>query len=252
VIIRQGEDKMSNGVPDFGKKRGKSMLDWLVPAGMEGDIRTPMMDLEGFYQMIQDSVSASGGTTLGMPQEYGYDPYQLGFKSTGDWETFDDLMSQDWLSHKKAKIEEFHNQYLQNVNPLSPESVLSALGGGLGREYQFGEGTADPLTPAAVKPMELRDLQQLHTGYYTKDYLAPERQSLEDVYKGKKDIISSFGKGISGYGKRKGLGEAARGSFIRGMENLYSNIDKYKGSAMQRIYDTIDEWSQMTSGYGGQ
>ena len=243
---------MSNGIPDFNKRAGKSMLDWLIPQGMREDIQSPMMDLEGFYQLLQSNrANLDFKNEIPIPAQYGYQLIDIGADTSGGWEDFDDLMTKDYLSGRKSNLEDLYRQYMQNVNPLSPESVLGSLGGGIGRQYLEGEGTAESLTPEMVNPLKLKDLQGLHTGAYTKDYLTPQRQALEDSYLGKKDMISSFGSGIAGYGKRKGLEEKARSSFLSGVENIYSNIDQFKSSAMQRIYDAIDEWSGMTSFYGG-
>jgi len=239
-----------------------SMLDWLIPTGMEGDIASPMMNIKEFYDFLTDrhwrygyvqdewdAQSAEYGLDRPGPNMGGWyaPPGAPGAHATYHPKDFEDLSEEEL-----ENFEAYHSSWVQRGNPLTPESILPRLGGGIGTTAMSGDwGGETPITPGAVKPIELQDLQKLHTGFYSKDYLAPQRQTLEDLFKGKKETISGFGKGISGYGKRRGLMESAGESFRSGIDNLYSTIDKYKGNAMQRIYDIIDEWGQMTSGFGG-
>ena len=129
-------------------------------------------------------------------------------------------------------------------NPLSRESILENLPG-VGEKYREGEyeGNAQNLLES-VKPLTMEQIRKTTTGFYN-PYIEKEKQPLVDRLIDKRKTAKALGGDFAGYGQREQYQDIAEGSFMSGVENIYSDVDEARASALDDLYGTIASWQDV-------
>ena len=226
----------------------KSMLDWLIPSQLQSDITSPMLNIEDYYERIFAPQSTGSDEFW----EYHESPtYSTGSAAPSEEQIripYEDLSEGD-----RERLRQHYEKYKSSINIFSGEDVLSNLGGGIGKAYQSGDwGDEEPLTTSSIQAFKPSDFRPLHTGFYTKDVLEPGREELENIFAGRKGKVSALGGDIARYGARSKFQDIAKETFHGGVKGLYSQIDEFKRSALNKLYGQLDEWKGMVSAYGDE
>lgn len=129
-------------------------------------------------------------------------------------------------------------------NPLSRESILENLPD-VGQKYREGEyeGNAQNLLES-VKPLTMDQIRKTTTGFYN-PYIEKEKQPLVDRLIDKRKTATALGGDFAGYGQREQYQDIAEGSFMSGVENIYSDVDAARASALDDLYGTIASWQDV-------
>ena len=129
-------------------------------------------------------------------------------------------------------------------NPLSRESILENLPD-VGKKYTEGsyEGSSDFLLES-VKPLTMDQIRKTTTGFYN-PYIEKEKKPLVDRLIDKRKTATALGGDFAGYGQREQYQDIAEGSFMSGVENIYSDVDAERASALDDLYGTIASWQDV-------
>ena len=129
-------------------------------------------------------------------------------------------------------------------NPLSRESILENLPG-VGEKYREDEyeGNAQNLLES-VKPLTMEQIRKTTTGFYN-PYIEKEKKPLVDRLIDKRKTATALGGDFAGYGQREQYQDIAEGSFMSGVENIYSDVDAARASALDDLYGTIASWQDV-------
>ena len=129
-------------------------------------------------------------------------------------------------------------------NPLSRESILENLPN-VGQKYREGEyeGNAQNLLES-VKPLTMEQIRKTTTGFYN-PYIEKEKQPLVDRLIDKRKTATALGGDFAGYGQREQYQDIAEGSFMSGVENIYSDVDAARAGALDDLYGTIASWQDV-------
>lgn len=129
-------------------------------------------------------------------------------------------------------------------NPLSRESILENLPG-VGEKYREDtyEGNTQNLLES-VKPLTMEQIRKTTTGFYN-PYIEKEKKPLVDRLIDKRKTAKALGGDFAGYGQREQYQDVAEGSFISGVENIYSDVDAARASALDDLYGTIASWQDV-------
>ena len=129
-------------------------------------------------------------------------------------------------------------------NPLSRESILENLPN-VGEKYREGlyEGNTQNLLES-VKPLTMEQIRKTTTGFYN-PYIEKEKKPLVDRLIDKRKTAKALGGDFAGYGQREQYQDIAEGSFMSGVENIYSDVDAARASALDDLYGTIASWQDV-------
>jgi hypothetical protein len=129
-------------------------------------------------------------------------------------------------------------------NPLSRESILENLPD-VGQKYREDtyEGNAENLLQS-VKPLTMEQIRKTTTGFYN-PYIEKEKKPLVDRLIDKRKTATALGGDFAGYGQREQYQDIAEGSFMSGVENIYSDVDAERASALDDLYGTIASWQDV-------
>jgi len=129
-------------------------------------------------------------------------------------------------------------------NPLSRESILENLPD-VGKKYREDtyEGNAENLLES-VKPLTMEQIRKTTTGFYN-PYIEKEKKPLVDRLIDKRKTATALGGDFAGYGQREQYQDIAEGSFMSGVENIYSDVDAARASALDDLYGTIESWQDV-------
>tara|TARA_Y100001937_G_C7121708_1_gene332937 strand:+ start:1600 stop:2400 length:801 start_codon:yes stop_codon:yes gene_type:complete len=129
-------------------------------------------------------------------------------------------------------------------NPLSRESILENLPG-VGEKYREDayEGNTQNLLES-VKPLTMEQIRKTTTGFYN-PYIEKEKKPLVDRLIDKRKTATALGGDFAGYGQREQYQDIAEGSFMSGVENIYSDVDAERASALDDLYGTIASWQDV-------
>ena len=129
-------------------------------------------------------------------------------------------------------------------NPLSRESILENLPN-VGEKYRedLYEGNAENLLES-VKPLTMEQIRKTTTGFYN-PYIEKEKKPLVDRLIDKRKTAKALGGDFAGYGQREQYQDIAEGSFMSGVENIYSDVDVARASALDDLYGTIASWQDV-------
>jgi hypothetical protein len=129
-------------------------------------------------------------------------------------------------------------------NPLSRESILENLPN-VGEKYREGtyEGNAENLLES-VKPLTMDQIRKTTTGFYN-PYIEKEKKPLVDRLIDKRKTATALGGDFAGYGQREQYQDIAEGSFMSGVENIYSDVDAARAGALDDLYGTIASWQDV-------
>ena len=201
---------------------GASLIDYLIPSQLMTDIM------------------ATRETPASLTDEFMKSQLSL-------WDTYTPEQKE---SARQDTFEAYKDE-MNLSNIWSQEGVLRGMEN-IGQKYMTGDwGEKTPLSPESVRAFKPSDFEKLKPGYYTTSILEPGREALETQLGGRLGQAATMGKGIAGYGRRGAMGEAAKGAYGRGVEDLYSAVDTARSGALQDIYDILGEWEGMSETYGG-
>ena len=129
-------------------------------------------------------------------------------------------------------------------NPLSRESILENLPD-VGEKYRedIYEGNTQNLLES-VKPLTMEQIRKTTTGFYN-PYIEKEKKPLVDRLIDKRKTATALGGDFAGYGQREQYQDIAEGSFMSGVENIYSDVDAARASALDDLYGTIASWQDV-------
>jgi hypothetical protein len=91
-------------------------------------------------------------------------------------------------------------------------------------------------------------IRKTTTGFYN-PFIEKEKKPLVDRLIEKRTTAAGLGGDFSGYGQREKYADIAEGSFMSGVENIYSDVDQYRASATDDLYSTIRGWEDL-EGWG--
>tara|TARA_R110002020_G_scaffold138354_2_gene308278 strand:- start:9572 stop:10288 length:717 start_codon:yes stop_codon:yes gene_type:complete len=231
---------MANGMPSFLQDMFNQLLNieelsqedfkdryrtgYIDPGGSLGGGRTRYFydyDFEDtdktFHSKGRGSAKRKGlGTTIGAPEGYRFysedDAYNAYLQSVKNIQTQQDA-----------------------VDIFDPQSLLSGIERAKGIDP--GEGGKAEMFTAFTPEM----FRQLQPGYYQED-IQEGRGSLLDTLTGNVAKAKSLGGNLAGYGRRQKQEDVARGSYLGGMEDVYSGVDDQRASALQNIYDVLSQY----------
>jgi hypothetical protein len=277
VGIEEGETPVSIGQ---NYQQNPSFLDWLIPSAVKRDIASTMRGkythpegpklsknefinryfIEGYNPMFKKAhrsrhyispdfqydadyvdlptYTSEGGSSLGGNRE------KEGWKFHGTVGEAKEKAYNLYEEQYDAQVEEGKSYDIDPyaVDYFDPESILSGLDK-IGVEYLKGESGLDP--KSAIRALKPSDFRGLHSSYYA-PFIESSRNPLERGLTEKRATSRAAGGDFAGYGRRGLLEEASEGSYLQGMENIYSDVGQAKSDTLQDIYSTISGWEDLT------
>ena len=183
-----------------------------------------------------EDVTTNTTFTSGTDFQAVLDSFQNKLASSSDIESY----KQDLASQFKSP-ESFGGI---GFNPLDRESILENLPG-VGEKYREGtyQGNTKNLLES-VKPLTMGQIRKTTTGFYN-PYIEKEKKPLVDRLIDKRKTATASGGDFAGYGQREQYQDIAEGSFMSGVENIYSDVDAERASALDDLYGTIASWQDV-------
>ena len=127
-------------------------------------------------------------------------------------------------------------------NPFSAQSILENMPGETGKRFRYGGAGA--VSTDMVKPLSMDTVRKTTSGFYN-PYIEEKKQPLLQSLTGKRAQAKALGGDFAGYGQREQYQDVAEGSFMRGVEDLYSDVDAQRASALDELYNTISSWQDI-------
>ena len=217
------------GKDEYGKKIYKGWDDLsteaknkFIKAAAEGDTSGSFLDTEFmFREMLSDYGLQPGKFTSDTrevaQQQFQNTPYRQASRMTGEGGVGD-----------------------IGFHPFSGESILENLPE-VGAKYRRGIST---ISPEQVKPLSMQDVRKTTTAYYN-PYIEERRDPLIQSLTGKRKTAQALGGDFAGYGQRQEYEDVAEGSYLKGIEDVYSTVDTQKAAAMDDLYSTIASWADV-------
>ena len=241
--------------PEGGGRRTRSYFDF------GGDFDDPNVGWEGETYNLQDRWWKDDPTMTGVKErKYDDDTGARGYEYIGDpevaarmaWEDYKDYRNryQDYYGGIESGLNAADPYYGQEAVDITRQDLLTGgrplleklAGTGERALGLTGAEEGDPLDPQPehLPDFGIGDFRKLHSGYYS-DLIGEQRDVYETSLADSLRRAGGMGSGFAGYGGRQKKRDIARGSYLQGIEGVYSGIDARRQAALESLYGKLDE-----------
>ena len=140
------------------------------------------------------------------------------------------------------------------------DAYLDSLGGDFGQleayifdpasflggvEKAQGIGSANKFSPDTFRPFTVDMFKDLRTEAYQPVIEEGRSSFIDDLVAGKANV-ASMGRGVAGSGRRDRARQDLSRQYTQNVENIYSDIQGQKASALQNILDVASQYENLT------
>ena len=234
----EGGGKFTRSYYDFGTDFDDPNIGWEGETSRVGGFHTPGEESVKKIGYDDDDASLKGYEYIGDPNVASGEAYQDYLDMRQRYaEYYGGLDAADPYYGQEA-VDITRQDLLGGGRPL-----LEKLAGTGERALGItGAQIGDPLAPQPehLPDFTTEDFRKLHSGYYS-DLIGEGRDVQETSLARGLQSAGALGSGFAGYGGREKEREAARGSYLQGIENVYAGVDTRRKSALERLYGKLDE-----------
>lgn len=166
----------------------------------------------------------------------------------GNFNFLDDISNQNFYYDKNNVYEKYLNAFKevggsdaygqQEGNIFDSASFLSGV------ERAQGIGPENANNPEMFREFTPGMFKDLRTEAYQPQIEEGRSSLIDDLMSGRANI-SSMGRGIAGSGRRQRAEQDLSQQYTQGVENIYSNVQQDKASALQNILDVAGQYQDL-------
>ena len=125
------------------------------------------------------------------------------------------------------------------ANIFDPASFLAGV------EKAQGVGSANKFSPDTFRPFTVDMFKDLRTEAYQPVIEEGRSSFIDDLVAGKANV-ASMDRGVAGSGRRDRARQDLSRQYTQNVENIYSDIQGQKASALQNILDVASQYDNLT------